>query len=224
MRALTRAMAGLIRVARATLVVLVLATATAPALAQGTTTAGTTAQDGIAAMDRGDFQAALPIFEKLGEAGDTRAMVTVGSIYYRGRLGSPDYSKAYDWFLRAYRKGNGDAVNNIGVLFRDGLGVKANRQIAYLLFLNIHMTGAGGEANVIRANGNLRREMAELPLEVRDIALCWSGEYVNAYVEAKGELQGIPEPLRTNAQRKAIRDFDWWRKGELAPFTCPKQE
>src|SRR5262245_35515722 len=33
--------------------------------------------------------------------------------------------KAMDWYLKAYEIGDGDALNNIGVMYRDGLGVAA---------------------------------------------------------------------------------------------------
>jgi TPR repeat protein len=76
-----------------------------------------------------------------------------------------------DWYRKAFQR-NGDALNNIGVTYRDGLGGPQNRQVAYLLFLLVHMEGIGEQETVMRANRNLRREIAEQPkAELREAML-----------------------------------------------------
>lgn len=178
-----------------------------------------TLSDAIAAKNRGDFETAYPLWVKLAEAGDDKALLEVGLAHYLGRGKPVDYGIAMDWFLRAFRR-NGDAVNNIGVMYRDGLGVPTNRKIAYLLFLTVHMTGMGTQSTITRANSNLRREMAELSLEDRQQALCYTMEYVVAYVESKGTLDAVPERLKASPTRKRIRDFNWWQPGEMGAFAC----
>jgi hypothetical protein len=179
-----------------------------------------TLRDALDAKRRGDFQAAYPLFVSLAEKGDDKAVIEVGLMHHFG-LGVPrDYVKSMDWFLKVFHK-NGDAVNNIGVMHRDGLGVKANRKIAYVLFLTVHMTGMGGEATIMRANRNLRREIAELPVAEKQEALCFTLPYVVAYVEARGALDGIPENLRASAERKRIKELNWWAPGEIGEYSCP---
>ncbi|MDH3316537.1 MAG: sel1 repeat family protein [Gammaproteobacteria bacterium] len=179
-----------------------------------------TLSEALEAGRRGDFAAAYPLWVELAETGDDKAMVEVGLMYHLGRGVNRDYTMAMDWYLKAFRR-NGDAVNNIGVIYRDGLGVAKNRKIAYLLFLTVHMTGMGNQTTVSRANRNLRREIAELPLSEREEAICYTMEYLIAYVEAKGDLDGIPENLRASPARKRIKALDWWLPGEVGEFDCP---
>lgn len=175
-------------------------------------------EQAIQAGTSGDHRTALPLWEELGAGGDRKAMVEAGLIYHQG-LGRPvDHDRALDWYLASMV---GAALNNVGVMFRDGTGVPLNRKVAYLLFLTIHMTGAGNEETVMRANRNLRREIAELPrLEIRE-ALCYSVDYLLAYVQSRGHLQGIPEDLRAAEGRPRIKELDWWMQGEVEPYECP---
>lgn len=179
-----------------------------------------TLSDALAARERGDHQAAYPLWVKLSEQGDAKATIELGLIHHRGRGVPKDGSKAMDWYLKEFPR-NGDALNNIGVLFRDGEGVPQNRQIAYLLFLAVHMTGMGNESTIMRANGNLRREIVELPVADREEALCLNLTYLVAYVKSRGQMQGVPEHLRASRQRPRIKDLNWWMPDEVGEFSCP---
>lgn len=172
-------------------------------------------------MDRGDFDTAYAVWVKLAEAGDDKAALQAGLMHHAGQGRPVDHQEAYTWYLKAFDH-NADAWNNLGVLYRDGLGVKQNRQIAFLLFLTIHMGSHGDEGTQLRANRNLRREIAELPEQVRQTALCHTPDYLVAYVKSRGQLQGIPEAYRAGPGRKRFRELGWWAPGELAPFDCPE--
>jgi hypothetical protein len=179
-------------------------------------------EEGIAALDRGDFSAAYREFLPLAERGDSKAMITIGLLYYEGEGVAQDYEQAYDWYLRAFERDNGDAYNNIGVLFRDGLGVPRSSPVAYALFLIVHMRGLGDEDTQIRAGNNLDRLVQTLPREQILDALCLTEEYVHAFVRAKGRLEGVPRDLRPSRGRPALRDKDWWFDHELQGLpACP---
>jgi hypothetical protein len=178
------------------------------------------AQQALEAMRRGDYAAAYPLWVELAEAGDDKAAIEVGLMHHLGRGRAVDYGAAYGWYAKVLHS-NGDAWNNIGVLFRDGLGVPRNRKIAHLMFLTVHMTGMGSEATVMRANRNLRREIAELPQQERLESLCYPQDYLRAYVSSQGTLAGVPEAYRASPQRPRIRDLSWWLPGELPAFDCP---
>lgn len=179
-----------------------------------------TLADALAARSRGDHAAAYPLWVELAQKGDNRAVIEVGLAHHLGRGVPQDYGQAMDWYLKLFPK-DGDALNNIGVMYRDGLGVPANRKIGYLLFLTVHMVGLGSEGTVMRANGNLRRELAELPLPERQEALCYTPQYLVAYVRSRGTLDGIPQELRASPERKRIKELNWWLPGEIQPYTCP---
>lgn len=178
-----------------------------------------TRESALEATRRGDYAAAYPLWVALAEAGDDTAMVEVGLMHHRGQGVPVDHSSAMSWYLKAFRK-NGDAINNIGVMHRDGLGVPVNRRISYLLFLLVHMEGIGGQSTVSRANRNLRREIAEVPRKEQQQATCYTMHYLVAYVESRGQLQGVPEHLRASVDRKRIRELSWWLPGELENFEC----
>ncbi|MEO8746428.1 MAG: hypothetical protein ABI379_02040 [Rhodanobacter sp.] len=166
----------------------------------------------------------MRIWKRLADGGDKRAMVQLGLSYQVGDKIQSDYPKAMDWYLRALdgnHLNNGDALNNIGVMFRDASGVRQDRKIAYLLFLTVHMQGLGGEETVMRANRNLRREIGELSLDETQVALCYTVDYVRAYLRQRGKLVGVPKQLRAAATRPRFRELDWWSRGEIAPYDCP---
>ncbi len=180
--------------------------------------ASATVDRGIEASMAGDYDTALSIWEQLGSEGDKKAMIEAGLIYHQG-LGRPaNYEKAIDWYLKAM---NGDTLNNMGVMFRDGTGLPENRKIAYLMFLTVHMTDMGSEATIMRANRNLRREVADLPKSEIQEAICYTYDYLIAYIKSRGSIKGIPLDLRASSERKRIKDLDWWLEGEVEPFECP---
>ena len=90
-----------------------------------------------------------------------------------------------------------------------------------MLFLTVHMTSKGTEATIVRANRNVRREMAELTVDEKKEALCYTQEYVMAYVHSRGKLDSIPVELRASPERKRIRELNWWAPGEAGEFDCP---
>lgn len=179
-----------------------------------------TLSEALAAKSRGDFAAAYPLWVELAERGNDKAAIEVGLMHHLGQGVPQDYALAMDWYLKAFPK-NGDALNNIGVMYRDSLGVQQNRKIAHLLFLTVHMAGMGNQATVMRANRNLRREISELPLAERQESLCYTSQYLMAYVKSKGGLEGIPENLRASPERKRIKELNWWLPGEIGEYSCP---
>lgn len=181
-----------------------------------------TPKDAIAAEKSGDHQKAIKLFSALADAGDSKAMIHIGNKFYNGDGVAIDYEKAMDWWLRALFANNGDAPGNIGVLYRDGKGVKQNRKIAYDLFLLTHMEGLGTDSTQMRVNNHLRREQKELPSEDVKEALCYTMEYVLAYVDAKGSLTSIPQDVLPSSGKIRIKDNGWWLESERKEmiFTC----
>ncbi len=171
------------------------------------------------ALKLGDYETAYQEFEALAEQGDSKAMVTIGMFFYKGERFPQDYTKAMDWFLRAMELGNGDAYNNIGVMYRDGLGVRTNRAIAYDLFLMVHMKSMGSQSTQYRANRNLRREVNELSEDQIRYALCLSEDQVIAFIKERGATPA--HIIKTPARHVPIRDREWWLDGEIPDFDCP---
>lgn len=116
-----------------------------------------------------------------------------------------DYGKAMDWYLKAFKKGNGDAYSNIGVMYRDGLGVQTNRPIAYALFYITHMRGLGSQGTQIRAGRNLDKTVKLMkPAEIEE-TIKMTEKYVLTFVEKKGELSKAEQALRFSKQHHTLK-------------------
>jgi len=153
-------------------------------------------------------------WEGLAKKGDVKAMISLGIMHHTGDGVEVDYTKAMDWYLQAYAKKDGDALNNIGVLFRDGLGVPKNEKIAYLLFLGVHMEGLGTEATQMRAGRSLERLMESLKKEDIHEALSYTWAYVDQVVKSRGKNLKVEKDVMPTKERPRIRDNNWWLESE----------
>lgn len=182
-----------------------------------------TPQMALAAEKSGQHEKAIQLWVALAMQGDSKAMIHLGNKYYKGDGVPVDYEKTMAWYLNAFKLNNGNAPGNIGVLYRDGLGVKQNRKIAYLLFLITHMKGLGTDSTQIRVNAHLRREVAELKLAEIKEALCYTGAYLMAYINAKGELGSPPKETLPSEKNIRFKDAGWWMEDEKKnmQFDCP---
>ncbi len=158
-------------------------------------------------------------YEAKAAKGDTAAMVELGLIHHRGEDVPVDYAKAMDWYLKAYEKFDGDAFNNLGVMYRDGLGVVKNGKIAYLLFLAVHMEGLGDEGTQNRAGRNLSRLAESLSEKELHEALSYTWPYVDQIVKSRGKTTSIGRDVLPAKDRPRIRDNDWWLDSERKAMT-----
>jgi hypothetical protein len=153
-------------------------------------------------------------WEALAQKGNVTAMVSLGLAYHTGSGVELDYKKAMGWYLLAYAKSDGDSLNNIGVMYRDGLGVAKNEKIAYLLFLRVHMEGLGTEATQIRTNRSLRRLVESLKKEEISEALSYTWEFVDQIVKSRGTNMKPGKNVLPSNNRPRIRDNGWWLDSE----------
>ena len=158
-------------------------------------------------------------WEGLAKKGDVKAMMSLGMVYHTGDGVDVDYTKAMDWYLQAYAKNDGDALNNIGVLFRDGLGMPKNEKIAYLLFLKVHMEGLGTEGTQMRSGSSLGRLVGSMKKEDIAEALSYTWPYVDQVVKSRGKNMKIASNVLPTKQRPKIRDNHWWTDDERKQMT-----
>lgn len=173
-------------------------------------------------MDEGKINEGIHIFEKLADDGDDRSMVQLGVYYFEGAVILQDHSKAMEWWLKALAKDNADAFVNLGVMHRDGKGVPANKKIAYCIFLTTYMNGLGNESTQQRAGDCLSRLMRKI--SKKDINDCLSNytlPYLQAYLKAKGDMNGIPEKYQPSDKNPALKNLDWWLDGKLNAIFGP---
>lgn len=179
-------------------------------------------------FQEGKFEEGGKVFAEAADKGDDRAMVALGLYFQTGKYNfKQDYAKAHGYYIRALGptpypkmpggfKPNGYALNNLGVMFRDGLGVPVNRQIANALFLFEYTANGYSEESIGLASGNLNRDMREMSKKEVDAALCLNMAYVWAVVKGKG----VAAPIEPSKDNPRIRDWGVWMKGELGDVKC----
>lgn len=116
----------------------------------------------IAAIEKGDGQAAVSGLQSMIEAGSAEAGYLLGSIWHKG-VGVPrDFAKARDAYAAAAFLGHPKAMNELGMLYRDGLGVVADPIEAVAWFR------VASEFNLIAAMEN--RDTMEAGMQDRERA------------------------------------------------------
>jgi uncharacterized protein len=115
-----------------TMAALVLSCCIVPALAEPL-------QDGIAAVQRKDYPAALRLLEPLAQSGNAVAQLHLGLLHYHGHGVRENDAQALKWFERAARQGLAAAQFQVGNMYAYGLadpgsGVDPSRLAAQWYF------------------------------------------------------------------------------------------
>jgi uncharacterized protein len=110
-------------------------------LTPGSATAGF--DEGVAALQRGDYHAAFREFMPLAVAGDSSAQFNLGLMYHRGEGVPQNYAEAMRWYRMAAAQGDAKAQYNLGFMYASGQGVPQNYAEAVRWF---RMAADQGEA------------------------------------------------------------------------------
>lgn len=78
-------------------------------------------QDGIAAMNRKDYPAALRHLEPLARSGNAQAQLRIGLLHYHGHGVRENDRQAVQWFELAARQGLAEAQFQLGNMYAYGL-------------------------------------------------------------------------------------------------------
>lgn len=96
------------------------------------------------------YAEALPLLESAAGQGHAQSMFQLGLTYEQGLAnGKPDALKAVAWYRKAADAGIGEAQNNLGRMYFQGIGVAKDLPLAETLFLQ------AGDKNVRPAYNNL---------------------------------------------------------------------
>ena len=60
--------------------------------------------------------------------------------------------------------------------------------------------------------------------DIKDCLSNYTLRYITAYIEAKGDMKGIPDKYRPSKENPALKDLDWWLDGELDGIYGPPSE
>lgn len=83
-------------------------------------------EQGLDAVARRDWAAALAEFQPLAKHGQADAQVNLGNLYMKGWGVEQDYGQARHWYLKAAEQGQSTAQGKLGLVYYYGLGVEAN--------------------------------------------------------------------------------------------------
>ena len=91
-------------------------------------------EDGLLAVDRGDYATALRLLRPLAEEGNQEAQINLGNMYFDGNGVPLDYAQSVKWYLLAADQGNTDAQIALGFLYKYGEAVRLDYVQAYKWF------------------------------------------------------------------------------------------
>jgi TPR repeat protein len=74
---------------------------------------------------------AFQYLKELAEAGNPEAQYELGGFYHWGRIASADFAKARQWYERAAKQGNVDAMLGLAVIHGHGQGVPQDKAASY---------------------------------------------------------------------------------------------
>lgn len=81
-----------------------------------------------------DKAAAVSVYEQAVAWGSSKAMHTLGYVYYSGALGAPDYDKAITWYMRAGEAGETLAFRDVGLMHDKGEGRPVSKNLSFFWF------------------------------------------------------------------------------------------
>ncbi len=121
--------------------------------------------------NKGDYEAALKIWEPLAEKGLTSAQVILGKMYAKGQGVPQDYKTAVKWYKLAAERGYADAQSKLGAMHAKGQGVPQDYVRAHMWWSISALQGYGDA----KKNRNIVEEkMSPAQLEsARKLAREW---------------------------------------------------
>jgi TPR repeat protein len=91
-------------------------------------------QAGMAAYERGDYEAALREWRPLAERGGVEAQFNLGLLYYHGKGVPADAAEAHAWYLKAAQGGYPRAQYRVAEMYEHGDGIREDLIQAHFWF------------------------------------------------------------------------------------------
>ncbi|MHA7815712.1 MAG: tetratricopeptide repeat protein [Pseudohaliea sp.] len=152
---------------------------------------------GEAAWQRGEYTAAIALWQPLADDGHPRAQFALGIAYERGQGVVPSAATAARWYRRAAARGLADAEYNLALLYLDGRGVEQDLKQTVRLFR------AAAERGHLPAQVNLAYsyEQGSGVAQDRSVAAAW---YARAAMAGNREAWRRFTDLREAGVRPAV--------------------
>lgn len=102
--------------------------------------------EGVTALQAGQYAVALDIWQKSAEAGDAKSQYGLGYLYQFGLGTDPDNTQAKAWYEKAAAQGEPDALFALGLMYESGLAGATDRAKAIELYRKAAATGRSPDA------------------------------------------------------------------------------
>ncbi len=171
--------------------------------------------EGIAAVEQGDYAKAAEIFRPLAEAGDAEAQYNLAILYRSGHGVEKDLEKSRQWLLQAAKQGIAAAQYHLGYMYDTGEGAEQNDNYAFLWYRKAAEQGhpkAQTNLGVLYANGSGVAQDLKLAYVWFNLAAA------QGYAPAFQNRQLLIEEF-TEAERESLRSLsrDYFQK-YVMPF------
>lgn len=174
---------------------------------------------GLAAVDRGDYAAALGEFQAQAEQGNATAQFFLGVMYNKGKGVTQDYHEAVKWYQKAAEQGHAKAQFNLGVMFDDGKGVAHDYAEAVKWYRKAALQGdakAQFSYGYMHASGNgvsVDYVTAVMWFEIAAANPSPAGRGINGLVEGTREIvEAKMTPQQVAEAKRRARDWSTRRK------------
>ena len=110
---------------------------------------------------------AFQYLKELAEAGNPEAQYELGGFYHWGRVAAADFVKARQWYERAAKQGNVDAMVGLAVIHGHGQGVPQDKAASYrwlVLASSQHLTPEDA-ARIADARDDLAKHLTAQQIE-----------------------------------------------------------
>lgn len=168
--------------------------------------------DGMRALQAGDFADARAVFNPLASAGDGNAQFMLGVMFENGLGTSKDDRAAAAWYKKASAAGVASAQYNLGVFYQLGKGVPQDPSLA----LKFHrLAAAQGHSRAQNNLGTMYYTGAGIDQDSIEawkwLTLAVSGLRGDAREIAEQNLRAIESELSSDALAEAKRRVEAWK-------------
>ena len=110
---------------------------------------------------------AFQYLKELAEAGNPEAQYELGGFYHWGRVSSTDFTKARQWYERAAKQGNVDAMLGLAVIYGHGQGVAQDKAASFrwLVLASSQHLAPEDAARVAAAREDLAKHLTAQQIE-----------------------------------------------------------
>ncbi|GAA5798187.1 hypothetical protein HPULCUR_003587 [Helicostylum pulchrum] len=167
---------------------------------------------------RPDYSSGMYWLKKAAKNGSATGCLSIGLLYGRGNGVEQSYTKAMEWFKKAYQiGGNPETIFRIGNLYYHGDGVKRDCKMALFYFKEMADLTNDGEA--YDAMGYIYRSGKDgVPQDEDKAYECFAKAAENGVATAATEI-GMRYKEGLNVKKDVKKAYAWFEKGAL--MGCP---